>query len=810
MFLTGAGEVYGQIVLQGQEPFELEFTSVSISGDANHLRVNPASPSSRDILNSLFSSEEQRYSANPETDAGHFLLNLDQPYVGFRPGSEPEGDFLTFSVTNRSDLYIDQLRLSLDLAFQNRGERNVRLYQEYQLDSEAEYRNTGLIFNTNVAGNGNGEWETAALNLLLDDLLMGPDESLTVRIQWRSDPAGGAADGVAIQRMELNPVEYQFEQEIDSGDLVITEILPSLELGGNPYQYIEIYNRTMRSIDLKGIDLQAGGDLHRIRETLPIEPYGMVVIANRELPEQSVTPDYLLESLRIPVHGGVVDLIRNGQRLIRAAYDERDGNRSWELQQAVAAGNGYLSIGEFLPSSQRLDAVLNGSPGEAGSTERVFRYDPAPAGAWHLLSVPGRYISGDGAVYRIGLNQSGSATDGQVNTGEGFFLQPGIDEPISAREVPRVEEIRTQLTGNGEWQMLGNPFLHEMEMNRVRASGGELAGRVGQIWDASTGTFRLTTRQNGNVLPWQGFLIKNRNAESVEILREAETDEERDAIDQRERFIAFELSGSSQQSAFFDEAAILYFRGSDTDISGRYESEKLWPFFTGDPERIQSSLIYFQKEGVGESGYLAQQAFPYQPDASFEVRIGHVSLNTAGAFTLEWPEWINIPDLWEFTLIDHLTGAEVDMRQQENYRFESQPYRPESLELDPDEPAVIPLSGLPSGHRFSIHVNPGLSNVVEDEVLDEEANDQVTLYRNYPNPFSGTTTIRFWLPEDQMVSVSLFNVVGQRVALLLEDAPMSEGEHDLIWNAGDIPSGLYIIHLEAGTTVRTRKAILVK
>lgn len=805
------GEVYGQVVLQNQSPFELEFTAVSAPDNANHLGINPASSSSREILTSLFSPDQadMLFSADPESDDGYFLLNLNQPYIGYRPGSETDGIFLSFTVTNQSEFYIGQLRLSLDLAFQNRGERSVQLFREYQIDSDEGYRSEEIFFDTNVVGNENGVWETAAMNVLLEDLLLGPGDSLDVRFRWRSAPTGVVADGIAIQRMELAPVEHHFEQEVGIGDLVITEILPSVEIGDESFQYVEIYNRTMQGIDLKGIDLQAGGRSHRIRESLLIEPYGMTVIANRELPERGITPDYLLENLRIPSHGGVIDLTRNGQRLIRAAYDERNGNSSWELQQAVAAGNGYLSIREYSPSSQRLDAVLNGSPGEAGSTERVYLYDPAPAGAWHLLSAPGRFIRGEEAVYRTETNLSGSPSDTPVTAGEGF-LRRGGDEPVAAREVGHLEDIRTLLSGSGEWQILGNPFLYEMEMNRVRAAGGELAGNVGQVWDASTGTFRLTTRQDGYVLPWQGFLIENLNAESVEFLREAEAAESLTDTDQRERFVAFELSGSNQQRSFFDEAAVLFFRGSDPVHTVRFESDKLWPFFTGDPERIQSSLIYFQKEVAGESRYLAQQAYPYQPESVFDVRLGHVSLNTGGVFTLEWPEWSNIPDLWEFTLVDHLTGAEVDMREQESYRFESQPYEQEALEIDPDEPTIIPLSGLSFTNRFTVRVNPGLSNVVEDEVVGEDSNGQVSLYRNYPNPFSSTTTIHFSLPEDQVVSVSLFNVVGQRVALLLEDTPMSEGDHELIWNAGDIPSGMYFIYLEVGTTVLTRKVTLIK
>jgi len=78
---------------------------------------------------------------------------------------------------------------------------------------------------------------------------------------------------------------------------------------------------------------------------------------------------------------------------------------------------------------------------------------------------------------------------------------------------------------------------------------------------------------------------------------------------------------------------------------------------------------------------------------------------------------------------------------------------------------------------------------------------------NYPNPFDRMTTISFTLTETHQVKVSIFNAVGQQVARVV-DRNFAAGEHELTWNAGELPGGMYILRLEAGKQVATQKLIL--
>ena len=92
----------------------------------------------------------------------------------------------------------------------------------------------------------------------------------------------------------------------------------------------------------------------------------------------------------------------------------------------------------------------------------------------------------------------------------------------------------------------------------------------------------------------------------------------------------------------------------------------------------------------------------------------------------------------------------------------------------------------------------------EDIVVNEFA-----LHQNYPNPFNPQTTIKFSLPESQLVNLSVYNMLGQQVMTLV-DRELPAGYHTAKWYAGDIASGVYIYKLTSGNKSLTQKMLLMK
>ncbi len=83
------------------------------------------------------------------------------------------------------------------------------------------------------------------------------------------------------------------------------------------------------------------------------------------------------------------------------------------------------------------------------------------------------------------------------------------------------------------------------------------------------------------------------------------------------------------------------------------------------------------------------------------------------------------------------------------------------------------------------------------------------LEQNYPNPFNPTTDIAFSLPSNQYVTLEVFNVAGQRVAVLA-DGTFGAGRHIVTWDASRQSSGIYLYRLTMSDRVETRKMLLLK
>ena len=130
--------------------------------------------------------------------------------------------------------------------------------------------------------------------------------------------------------------------------------------------------------------------------------------------------------------------------------------------------------------------------------------------------------------------------------------------------------------------------------------------------------------------------------------------------------------------------------------------------------------------------------------------------------------------------------------------------------------------------KFSVSATDGIDTVKvtgDDRVVfvnryeylstaDEGIPTEFALHDNYPNPFNPTTTFRFDVPEVSDVTLSIYNMLGQKVRTF-NYQNTSAGYHSVKWNAtndyGDpVGAGVYLYQLRANQYVKTRKMVLLK
>ncbi|MGA3286953.1 MAG: T9SS type A sorting domain-containing protein [Bacteroidota bacterium] len=96
----------------------------------------------------------------------------------------------------------------------------------------------------------------------------------------------------------------------------------------------------------------------------------------------------------------------------------------------------------------------------------------------------------------------------------------------------------------------------------------------------------------------------------------------------------------------------------------------------------------------------------------------------------------------------------------------------------------------------------------------EERNTQLVhefkLNQNYPNPFNPSTVISYSLPKDGMVSLKVFDIVGREVAVLIQNQTVAAGVHTVVFDASQLPSGVYFYRLASGQFTETKKMLLIR
>ena len=146
---------------------------------------------------------------------------------------------------------------------------------------------------------------------------------------------------------------------------------------------------------------------------------------------------------------------------------------------------------------------------------------------------------------------------------------------------------------------------------------------------------------------------------------------------------------------------------------------------------------------------------------------------------------------------------------------------PWPFSADGDGYSLVPRSTLPDvdftkganwTHSACINGSPGYGDPVDDENEYPEQPKTVSgfcLYQNFPNPFNSMTTLRFDVPAFSHVTITIYNLLGQKTTTLVNSSYFP-GTYNVTWRADQQSAGMYICRIQAGNYTETKKCVLLK
>jgi hypothetical protein len=119
-----------------------------------------------------------------------------------------------------------------------------------------------------------------------------------------------------------------------------------------------------------------------------------------------------------------------------------------------------------------------------------------------------------------------------------------------------------------------------------------------------------------------------------------------------------------------------------------------------------------------------------------------------------------------------------------------------------------------TGRVFVGMTNAGVFRSIEPttsifEEISEKLPLAFSLKQNYPNPFNPATMIEFSLPRSGYVTLKIYNLLGEEIAVLVAEH-RTAGKHQIEWNPKELPSGVYLYRLQTEELTKTKKLTIIR
>lgn len=123
--------------------------------------------------------------------------------------------------------------------------------------------------------------------------------------------------------------------------------------------------------------------------------------------------------------------------------------------------------------------------------------------------------------------------------------------------------------------------------------------------------------------------------------------------------------------------------------------------------------------------------------------------------------------------------------------------------------ADVPYAAETLSYRLKQVDTDGTTHLSDVVIVERSGPEQIELRAPFPNPARSQTTVRYALPQRETVTVRVYDVLGRRM-MTLEQGAIGRGREQLQLDVSDLPSGTYLLHLQAGEEVRSQRLTVVR
>tara|TARA_R110000868_G_scaffold306734_4_gene568151 strand:- start:12977 stop:15076 length:2100 start_codon:yes stop_codon:yes gene_type:complete len=482
-------------------------------------------------------------------------------------------------------------------------------------------------------------------------------------------------------------------------------------------------------------------------------------------------------------------------------FNELKINRNADLSITGSAGYRLLSSPVTTPYSTVLEPIWTQGASTTSDTDQgdpnVFTWDRT-TDAWEgATNLDANIVAGTGFLVYV------YADDDFDDSDDAFPKTLSVSGTENA-----VDTAPTLNSANDGYTLVGNPFATTIDFDE--ATKVDLTN-VAYVWDPNSGSGNGGTDANGGsgswktwtgsagdltdglITPFQGFFVQNSSSASSPS-------------------ITFSSASKSSGGTFLGKSAnsISYLRlnaeGNGLSSSAWIQLSEEGSFYDkvkGDANKLQPLSTNYAQLAIQKGDELMDIAHVDAKEA-YSLPIAFTS-TIGGEFTLRATDFTISSDV-EITFHDYQEGVSLKLDESFSYTFDTPRLKAQNI-----EPLSIIKSGVfrakaTDGTRFAITITPNTNSVSNetDSKVTEFALDQ-----NYPNPFNPSTTINYSVKNSGAVNISVYNLMGQKVAELVNETK-SAGSYNVTWNASEVSSGMYYYRLEAGGQSLTRKMTLIK